>query len=101
MADFEVRKFKPLFYYTINKNLFFVYTGAEELLNIPFNESDYANRRQNKYDTVIKTWYLIEDNIIRKDDSCKYEEPFSTLQFSPPPPPPWHKPQLVPNNKKR
>lgn len=85
MADFEVRKFKPLFSYTINKNLFFVYTGAEELLSIPFNESDFVNRRQNKYDTVIKTWYVIEDNIIHRDDSCKYEEPFSTLQFSPPP----------------
>ncbi len=90
IADFAVRKFKPLFTYQIKSNIFFVFTGAEELLTIPFDESKFINRRQAKYDTIIKAWYVFDDNIMRRHDSCTLYEPFSNLQPSLPPPLPKH-----------
>lgn len=83
MADFGVRKFKPLFSYKINGNIFFVFTGAEELLNIPFDENKYSSRRQDMCDVVFKSCYVLEDNKIRKEDSCSFDEPFSNLKQSP------------------
>lgn len=87
MADFEVRKFKPLFTYQIKNNIFFVFTGAEELLKIPFNETRYENRRQGRYDTVLTAWYLFEDNKMRKEASPPFFEPFSNIPPPMPPPP--------------
>ena len=87
IADFEVRKFKPMFTYEIKDNLFFVFTGAEELLNIPFDEAKYQNRRQGRYDTILKAWYVFEDDKMRREDSCTFYEPFSNLKPIMPPPP--------------
>ncbi len=83
MADFGVRKFKPLFSYKINDNIFFVFTGAEELLNIPFDENKYSSRRQEMCDEVLKSCYFLEDNKIRKDSNCEFNEPFSNLKQLP------------------
>lgn len=85
MADFGVRKFKPLFSYKIDNNIFFVFTGAEELLNIPFDENKYSDRRQEMCDQVLKSCYVLEDNKIRKESNCEFNEPFSNLKQSQPP----------------
>lgn len=82
MADFGVRKFKPLFSYKIESNIFFVFTGAEELLNISFDENKYLNREQSKCDNTLKWCYVFEDNKIRKEDTCSFENPFSSLRQS-------------------
>lgn len=83
MADFQARKYKPLFSYKINDNIFFVFTGAEELLSIPFNENKYSTRRQDMCDTNFKSCYLFEDKKIRKEINCIFNEPFSNLKQSP------------------
>jgi hypothetical protein len=87
IVDFEVRKFKPLFTYKIKNNLFFVFTGAEELLKIPFDTLKYQNRRQGRYDTILTAWYLFEGNRMQREDTCEFYGPFSSLHQTIPPPP--------------
>ncbi len=79
MADFGVKNFKPLFQYKIYNNTFFVFTGAEELLLIPFDESKYKNQKQGRCYEVVKSCYILEDNVIRKEIDCTDHEPFSSI----------------------
>lgn len=87
VSYFIVKKLAPLFTYELNNNTFFVFTGAEELLRMPFDEMRYKNRRQERCDTITKSCYIFKDNKIQKEENCSLPEPFSSMPpLSLPPP---------------
>lgn len=86
IADFEIKKYKPLFSYTLNDNLFFIYTGAEELLNITFDTTKYTKYNFDICSDPKKSTYIFEDNKMRQDTSGLFPEPFSSLPPASPPP---------------
>lgn len=79
VAYFAVKKISPSLTYEIKNNTFFVFTGAEELLQPKFDEEKYKNRRQEKCDSVIRTCYLFQNNKMQKEDNCLLPEPFSNM----------------------
>ena len=84
VSYFSVKKLKPLFSYELNNNTFFVFTGAENMMQLQFEETKYKNRRQERCDSVVKSCYLFQDNVMKKEENCTFPEAFSNL---PPPSP--------------
>jgi hypothetical protein len=82
VAYFVVSKLSPSFTYELKNNTFFVFTGAEEMLQIPFDEAKYKNRKQERCDSIIKSCYIFQDNKIQKEENCSFPDPFSSM---PPP----------------
>lgn len=85
-AYFAVKKLTPSFTYELQNNTFFVFTGAEELLQLNFEEAKYKNRRQERCDSVITSCYLLQDNKMQKEENCSFPEPFSSMPAQSPPP---------------
>ena len=84
VSYFSVKNLKPLFSYELSNNSFFVFTGAEQMMQLQFEEAKFKNRRQERCDSVIKSCYLFQDNIMKKEENCTFPEAFSNL---PPPSP--------------
>lgn len=82
LSYFMAKKSYPLFTYELNNNSFFVFTGAEQMLQISFDGTKYKHRRRERCDSVILTCYLFQDGKMTKEDNCTFPEAFSTL---PPP----------------
>lgn len=93
IADFEIKKFKPLFSYKLNDNLFFVYTGAEELLNISFDTAKYTIYNFDICSDPKKATYIFQGDKMQLDTAGQFPEPFSSL--------PPETPLPILNNKKK
>lgn len=87
VAYFVVKKLTPSFTYELKNNTFFVFTGAEELLQLTLEKAKYKNRRQERCDSIIKSCYIFQDGKIQKEESCSFPEPFSNMPAPVPPPP--------------
>ncbi|MBK7882542.1 MAG: hypothetical protein IPJ81_00890 [Chitinophagaceae bacterium] len=80
VAYFIVKKLTPLFTYELDNNTFFVFTGAEEILQIPFDEAKYKNRRQERCDSIMKSCYIFQDKKMQKKKIAHHLNHFQVCQ---------------------